>query len=133
MDRLRIAFDDGRIQLPHGTSARDLVSVRQQLEATFLIRIWAEFETAVRAHYGWIQGDPNVRIRAKDLIDTVAASRRGRAVGKVGLDEVHAIREYRNSLVHDRDEPATEVRLSDARRSLNYYLWNAIEERWDSD
>jgi hypothetical protein len=58
----------------------------------------------------------------------VAASRRGRAIADSVRLEVHQVREYRNSLVHDRDDPAPPVTLSNARRSLNNYLGGKLPE-----
>jgi hypothetical protein len=60
----------------------------------------------------------------------VAASRRGRAIANTVLMEVHEVREYRNSLVHDRDVPAPPVAHSDARRRLNIYLGGKLPEQW---
>ncbi len=69
-----------------------------------MIRLWAEFETALRSYYNGLKNDPDSRIGARDLIDTLAASRRGRALADSARLEVHEVREYRDSLVHDRDE-----------------------------
>jgi hypothetical protein len=129
IDRLRVAVVDGHVALPGGTSVRDLNAARRQLEATFLIRLWAEFETAVRSYYDSLTDNPH--IRAIDLVNTVAASRRGRAVAAAVRVEVHEVREYRNSLLHDRDELAPPVALSDARRRLNSYLGAGLPEQWE--
>jgi len=129
IQRLRVEVADGRVVLPDGTSARDLDAAHRRLEATFLIRLWAEFETTVRSYYGWLRNDLDPRIRAVDLINTVAASRRGRAVADSARVGVHEVREYRNTLVHDRDDQAPLVTLSDARRRLNHYLAK-LPEHW---
>jgi hypothetical protein len=123
---LRVAVVDGRVALPGGTSPRDLDAVRLQLEATFLIRLWAEFETAVRSYYSTLTNNP--QIRAIDLINTVAANPKGRALSADARTRVHEVREYRNSLVHDRDEPIAPVTLTDARRRLNSYLGAKLPE-----
>ena len=130
IERLRVAVADGRIRLPGGTSVRDLDTARHQLEGTFLIRLWAEFETAVLSYFRWLKKDPGRRIRATDLIDAVAASRHGRALADAARREVHEVRKYRNSLVHDRDVPASRVALSEARRRLNIYLGVKLPEHW---
>ncbi len=46
IERLRRAILDGVIGMPGGTTPRDLAAVGQSLEATFIVRLWAEFETA---------------------------------------------------------------------------------------
>lgn len=130
IERLRVAVADGRVDLPGGTTTRDLDAARRQVEATFLIRLWAEFETAVRSYYGWLTNDPDPRIRSTDLVNAVAASRKGRALADAERLGVHEVREYRNSLVHDRDDPAPPVALSEARRRLNTYLGAKLPERW---
>ncbi len=130
MERLAIAVADGRDVMPPNTSVRDLVASRRQLEATFLIRMWAEFESAVRSYHGWLQNDPSPRVRAIDLVNSVFAGRHGRAVLDRVRTEVHEVREYRNALVHDRDEVVLPVELSEARRRLNVYLGTKLPERW---
>jgi hypothetical protein len=130
IERLRVAVADGRVDLPDGTTTRDLDAARRQLEATFLIRLWAEFETALRSYYGWLTNDPDPRIRSLDLVNAVAASRRGRALADAARMAVHEVRHYRNSLVHDRDDPAPAVPLLEARRRLNMYLGAKLPERW---
>ena len=130
IERLGAAVADGRVALPGGTSARDLESARRQVEATFLIHLWAEFETAVRSYYGWLTNDPEPRVRAIDLVNAVAASRQGRALADAERVGVHEVREYRNSLVHDRDDPTPPVPLPEARRRLNTYLGAKLPDRW---
>jgi hypothetical protein len=130
IDRLQVTVTDGRADLPGGTSVRDLNEAHRQLEATFLIRLWAEFETAVRSYYGWLTNNLDSRIRALDLINAVNASRRGRSAGDSIRLAVHEVREYRNSLVHDRDDLVPPVTLTDARRRLNTYLGAKLPERW---
>jgi len=106
----------------NGVKVRDLNMADRNLEGTYLIRLWAEFETAVRSYYGWMTSDPDTRIGTHDLINTVAGVRRGRRIVADVQQAVHGVREYRNMLVHARDNPAPPVSLSDARRSLNIYL-----------
>lgn len=107
----------------------DLESAAQNLESTYMIRLWAEFETAVRSYYGWRRNEPFSRIRTRDLIDAVAGVRLGRAISGDVRERVHAVREYRNSLIHARGDSSTAVALSDARRVLNLYLCR-LPETW---
>ncbi len=129
IERLRVAVTDGRVDLPGGTTARDLDAARRQLEATYLIRLWAEFETAVRSYYGWLTNDPDPRIRSTDLVNAVNASRRGRALSDAERVGVHEVREYRNSLVHDRDDPVART-LSDAGQRASTSTSAAMAEQW---
>lgn len=113
--------------LPHSLEAlrashRDINATERDLEATYLIRVWAVFEAALLSYHRSLKGDPNHRIRAKDLIDTVAGKRRGAAISNDLRDAVHEVREYRNSLVHEGDTEAAPVTIAAARRLLNTFL-----------
>jgi hypothetical protein len=129
IERLRLAVLEGQLPAPDGTTQRDLVAAGKSLEITYLVRLWAEFETALLSYYRFLEGQPEARIRALDLVNTLAAVRRGRAVAGAVRDAVHEVREYRNSLVHERTEPALPVGLVGARRRLNTFLAK-LPERW---
>ena len=45
--RLRRTILDGQIRTPDGTTPRDLDAAGKSLETTYLVRLWAEFETAL--------------------------------------------------------------------------------------
>ena len=125
---VRISIVSMRTALAQGTGdltagkLGDLITAAGNLEATYLIRLWAEFETAVRSYYGWLTHDPDTRIGTHDLIIAVADVRRGRAISEDVRRAVHGVREFRNRLVHARNEPATPVSLTSARHELNTYL-----------
>ena len=48
--RHRPAVRAGDVVLPPATSPRDLDAAADRLEPTYLIRVWAEFETALRSY-----------------------------------------------------------------------------------
>ena len=110
--------------LPTKTSPRDLVAAAEQVESTYLIRMWAEFETALRSYRRHITGDPDDQIRTRNLIDWTAGVRQGRAISADVRDDVHEVREYRNFLVHERDDqaPPAAVAIEEARKRLNTLL-----------
>lgn len=112
-----------------GVGVGDLISTSENMESTYLIRLWADFETAIRSYYGWRRNEPDSRIKTRDLIDAVAGVRLGRAISIDVREKVHVVREYRNSLVHARDDLLSAVALSDARRVLNLYLCR-LPETW---
>lgn len=130
IDQLHRAVLDGRVHPPDGTTRRDLVAAAESLEATYLVRLWAEFETALLSYYRFLRGEPRARINATDLVDTLAGVRRGRAIADTVRVEVHEVREYRNSLVHERINPAPSVHIVEARRRLNTFL-GKLPEQWD--
>ena len=49
-----------------------------------------------------------------DLVNTLAAVRRGRAIADAVREGVHEVREFRNSLVHELTDPAPPVALVEA-------------------
>ncbi len=126
--QMRKVIADGGTGLT-GAKVGDLITADENLEGTYLIRLWAEFETAVRSYYGWLTHDPDTRIGTHDLINAVAGIRRGRAISEDVRRAVHGVRDYRNTLVHARDDPARPMALTDARHNLNTYLCK-LPETW---
>ena len=114
-----------------GATVGNLVTASENLEGTYLIRLWAEFETAVRSYYNWYTHDPETRIGTHDLINAVAGVRRGRAISEDVRRAVHGVRDYRNTLVHARDDPAQPIAIIAARHNLNTFLCKLPETRAD--
>ncbi|WP_148594499.1 hypothetical protein [Aquisphaera giovannonii] len=65
------------------------------------------------------------------MIDWTAGVRRGRAISTDVRDDVHEVREYRNFLVHERDDQATPaaVTIEEARKRLNTLL-HCLPDQW---
>ena len=126
---LRLAIHEGLVRTPDGTSPRDPVAADENLETTYRVRLWAEFETALLSYYRDLTGDPEARIRATDLVNTLVGVRRGRAIADEVRAAVHEVGEYRNSLVHERTDPAPPVDLVEARSRLNTFL-GKLPEQW---
>ena len=103
----------------------------EMVESTYIIRMWAEFETALRSYRRHITGDPDDRISTSNLIDWMSGVRRGRAISEDVRDDVHKVREYRNDLVHERDDldPLDRVEIDVARTRLNTFLGRLPERR----
>ena len=96
-----------------GVSPRDLKRAAAALEGTYLTRMFAEFETGLR-HYWQSLRDTNPR--SIDLLNALAALR---DVSEERRDNAHLVREYRNRLVHEReDEKAGPIPLATARSYL---------------
>jgi hypothetical protein len=117
--------------VPTKTSPRDLVMAAEEVESTYTIRMWAEFETALRSYRRRITGDPDDRFPTRNLIDWMAGVRRGRAISEDARDDVHGVRVYRNHLVHERDEvdPPDAVAIDVARKRLNTLL-GCLPDTW---
>ncbi|HJT32505.1 MAG TPA: hypothetical protein VJ783_10715 [Pirellulales bacterium] len=121
---VRIAVDELTGKVAHdpmvlgaGPRLRDLTSADDNLEGTYLIRMFAEFETAVRSYWRTIK--PKARPRAEVLLDQLGVRRSAPADIIRG---VHSVREFRNQLVHDRQTPIQPVTIKDARHYLATYL-----------
>jgi hypothetical protein len=104
--------------------AADVTIYRDELSATYVIRLFAEFESGLR---DWWQNGlrRTSRPATRHLIDSVAARR---SIPDPWRDSVHAVREYRNSLVHEESAIATSVELNIARGHLcRYFSWLPLD------
>jgi hypothetical protein len=101
-----------------GLRPRDADTFSDNLEPTYLIRLFAEFEAALRDV--WANGfrrssEPPMRV----LIDSVAA-RRG--IPEADRDDVHGVRTYRNNLVHEGGEDTVPVSFKESLSALGRFL-----------
>jgi hypothetical protein len=117
--------------MPTKTSPRDLVMASEMVESTYVIRMWADFETALRSYRRYITGNPDDRMSTSSLIDWTSGVRKGRAISEDVRDDVHEVREYRNYLVHERDDldPLDRVEIDEARKRLNTLL-GCLPDKW---
>lgn len=111
VDRLLAAAEqDGTILTEKKLRLRDIRRAAARLDGTFVIRLFAEFETGLRLFWETARGtDPPNRTR--DLLDGLAATRR---IPHDQLTDAHAVRDYRNSLVHEREEPTIPIPIAKA-------------------
>jgi hypothetical protein len=93
-------------------------SAANRLEATYLIRIFAEFESAVRDFRATARATPPP-VRTRDLLEGIG-SRRNAA--RREIDAAHRVREYRNGLLHGRVEETSRVTVAEARQALCRFL-----------
>jgi hypothetical protein len=122
-DRFRqAALDDPTIlqgNLRHG----EIVVASEHLEGTYVIRLFAEFETGARHYWGANWGtDP----RTADLLDGLAA-RCG--IPDTQRDNAHLVRDYRNGLVHQREEKPEAVPIAMARHYLCHFF-SFLPRQW---
>lgn len=97
---------------------RDIEEAFEKLEGTYVVRLFAEFETSLRTFWLASRGtDPPSRTR--DLLDGAGARRR---IPHDDIQNAHCVREYRNSLVHERDDAIDPIPISQARRYLCVFL-----------
>jgi hypothetical protein len=100
-----------------GPKPRDLKAADENLEGTSIIRMFAEFETGVRSFWR------TVRPKARTSVETML-NRVGDQCGTPAdvIDATHAVRQYRNKLVQNRDQEVAAVTITAARGRLATYL-----------
>jgi predicted RNA methylase len=124
MDRLRQQAMNAPHILTGDQRFRDIDATADRLEGTYIVRVFSEFETALKQF-----------LRAKKLkVPSKAESLINKVRDKVDIstdhaDNVHQVRDYRNALVHDRVRPVVPVTMRDSTRRLNTFLsW--LQRTW---
>jgi hypothetical protein len=111
-DRLRDEARRDPTILRDDLGLRDIANASERLEGTYLIRLYAEFETGLRLF--WMTIRPT-KPSMQDLLDSIAGKR---AIPSDPLADAHDVRVYRNSLVHERDEEVDPISIGKARSHL---------------
>jgi hypothetical protein len=94
--------------LRHG----EIVGASRNLEGTYIMRLFAEFETGARQFWDVAWG---TEIKTFDLLEGLAARR---AIPDTDRIHGHLVRDYRNSLVHERENQPDPITIALARRYL---------------
>lgn len=113
---LRDAVADNPSSLKGELRVRDLDEASRNLEGTYIIRLFSEFETCLRAFWMVAYGQPPTRTR--DLLDGVGARR---IIPFDQINNAHRVREFRNSLVHARNANVEPIPIDRARSILCHY------------
>jgi hypothetical protein len=104
-------------------TVREVNHAAERLEATYIIRLFAEFESGLRRFWAATRTtDPP----AEHLLDAIAAARR---VPSDQIMQAHAVREHRNALVHQRQEATSTLSIRDARGHLCRFF-SFLPSRW---
>ena len=105
-------------RFPEQVSIRSARLASDHLAGTYSIRLFAEFETALRLFWATMRATTPPG-RTRDLLDGVAATCRVQAER---LANAHSVREYRNSLVHEREAVVLPIPVGEARGHLCKFL-----------
>lgn len=98
------------------------------LEGTYLVRLFAAFEAALRSYDRARHHDPARTVDASILIDSTAG-RRGQGISKAVREAAHAVRQARNFWAHEEAAEPDVMTLAEARARLQTYLsW--LPETW---
>jgi hypothetical protein len=117
LDRLDQHTRENPAVLKTDMRLRDVVTCSNALEGTYVLRLFAEFEIALR-HYLRFEG-LRVPKNAQQLIDKV---RDRIQIPNDFAKDVHSVRDYRNFLVHDDATPVPAVPMRDGTRYLSTFL-----------
>lgn len=117
-NRLLMAATSDPAVLVDDLTPRDIRHAAERLEGTYVIRLFAVYEAGLRQFWSTARG-PVPPSRTRDLLDGVAATR---SIPHQQRIDAHAVREFRNTLVHVRDEAAAPIVIRDARGALCRFL-----------
>ena len=118
---LRVVSKDPTVlpRQPHQIRPSHVRDAAANLEDTYLLRLFAEFESTLRNYWASIRPSPRVRrTRIEILINRVAA---WQDIPDLIIDHVHAVREYRNHLVH-RGGGVPAVTLAESKSVLARFI-----------
>jgi hypothetical protein len=100
----------------------------RNLEGTYLVRLFAAFEAALRSYARARHNDPTRNEDASVLIDSIGG-RRGQGISDAVRAGAHAVRRVRNYWAHENDALLVLMTITDARARLQKYLsW--LPEEW---
>ena len=117
----RATIDPGRLRLQN-LSPGDLRRARHGVEATYTVRLFAEFEGFLRGYWATIR---RTQPPMRKLIDGVVARRRSVPADLHAM--VHAVRQYRNDLVHGGGDSAS-LAFASCRSPLCRFLAHLPED-----
>lgn len=125
-ERLRAQLEaDASIALRF-PDARNVNETLQDLELTYVIRVFAVFENGLRSF--WQSVKPGKRPDMKPLMDAIGSKRK---IPYDILKKAHEVREYRNQIVHQRKphEAVIYIAMDEVRRRLSMYF-DRLPFRW---
>lgn len=106
---------------------RDVRRTIEQLEGTYIIRMFAEFETSLRKF--WNRHRPaqhKKQTPAEILVDHVGSQI---SVPDDAIAEVHRVRESRNLLIHEREGGFRILSIGEVRSRLCRFLY-CLHGKW---
>lgn len=96
----------------------DFVDAARMLEGTYIMRLFAEFESAVRRYFQ-LARNKRPPSKTEDLLNSVASHR---YIQFEQLQNAHRVRIYRNNLVHERHRGNDPLGITEARGYLCRFL-----------
>ncbi|OJW24657.1 MAG: hypothetical protein BGO49_06360 [Planctomycetales bacterium 71-10] len=130
VDRLRAALQtapDLAAQL-EGPARDNLKNAHLNLEGTYIVRLFAAFEAALRSYDRSRHGDPGRRADASAMIDEIGG-KRNRGLPMADRNRAHAVRRVRNDWAHESDVDPGPMSVDVARASLQKFL-SELPDSW---
>lgn len=131
VDRLSAAVVADPSVLGKNDPARaNLRAASDNLEGTYLVRLFAAFETALRSYDRARHNEPNRKEEAAVLIDSIGG-RRGQGISAIIRADAQVVRRIRNRWAHEDDASTEEMSIKQASARLhNFLAW--LPEEWVS-
>ncbi len=111
-----------------GTARDNLGDAHRNLEGTFIVRLFAAFEAALRSYDRSKHNDSTRRTDASVMIDEIGG-KRNRGIPMTDRDRAHKVRQVRNFWAHESDDDPGPMTLDLARASLQKFL-SELPEAW---
>jgi hypothetical protein len=128
VSRLKVQVNGDANILAAEPGAREHLSAADaNLEGTYIVRIFAAFEAALRSFDRYHFKDPDRESKAATMIDHLGALNRVSISIREG---VHRVRRIRNYWAHDADEDPTPMSIDRVRGFLQTYL-DRFPKGWD--
>jgi hypothetical protein len=108
--------------VPKAIEIGHLTDAQRFLEGTYVVRLFREFETALRKF--WVGIDRDTIPRMKDMVDGISSHKR---IPFDISEHVHRVRKYRNNLVHERDDVVTPIPINEAGSRLSLFLRRMVK------
>ena len=122
VSRLKSQVDADPNAIGGNTGIRQhLVSTLDNLEGTYIIRIVAAFEAALRSYDCFLFADPGRDTSLAVMIDQLGSKKHLR-VGEPIRAKVHRVRDLRNFWAHDKEDKPDLMSIDRVRGLLQNYL-----------
>jgi hypothetical protein len=113
---------------PNPVAREHLRDAHANLEGTYLVRLFAAFEAALRSYDRAKHNDPNRMTDASVMIDQIGG-KRGRGIQTGIRQRAHDVRRVRNYWAHETDENPESMTIDQARARLQAYL-HELPDEW---
>lgn len=127
MNRLEVQARLDPTVLDNDMRVRGIGEALSNLNGTYAIRLFAEFETGLRVFWVATRNEPEPS-RVAEIIDRIA-SRYG--IGDEERTNAHRSRSYRNRQIHANQEKDETIKVSECRRFLCCFL-GKMPSTWPS-